>query len=114
MQKSDAGLIKLLVSNGFKILKLEKEASVFEYWVVVSFTASGEMGQDNTFHSLEGYNITDVLNNSIITDDLEARVYTEVEAAPLIKVKIHSGYRFEFFLSYTHKNPLSKINRNTQ
>lgn len=111
MLSSDNLVIRNLVSNSIPILKTSFEGSV-DYWMIVRFTPCGELGSDESLHFIEGWNITEKIDNIFLGADLMQRVYDHINSSPLLKVKLHKDCKFIYFTnSQNKKNPLQDVIR---
>jgi hypothetical protein len=107
MLSSDNLLIRNLCNEGIPVLKTEFCGHI-DYWMTTKFVPAGELGADEWYHTVEGYNITETINGVFLGSDLAQRIMDFVSQNPLIKLKLHKDCKYMYFTS-SSKNKINPI-----
>lgn len=115
MLSSDNFVIRNLVSNSIPILKTSFEGSI-DYWMVTKFIPCGELGSDDSFHTIEGWNVTEKIDNILLGGDIMQRVYDHINSSPLMKIKLHKDCKYIYFTNSSQNkiNPLQDVVRSNK
>lgn len=106
LQNSKQFLINTLTSEGFKIVRIteNENQNLYSWWVSNSFSPSQKGEEMVTHHVIEGYEITDLMNQTWNSEAaLLNRFKNFLSTEPVLTMKFSETFKWKLYINRSVK-----------